>query len=336
LLAYLTITLVLNLPLFFCAGYLRPHVYGLSNLTVGAWFVGVVKTILFTPQFPPAQIPGFLLGFPFILFLYWLLEKSPRRWWLYTGFALVPFFFVGSWIEPIWLDPILHHYGPVKDQQTEAQILDLTRRARMEGVQVIEVEMSRETKSMGAVVVGQGASRRIVLWDTLITGMEERELLTVVAHEIGHYVLGHGKYRLMVHALVLLLALGFVQWTGQPIIKVASDKLGFDRLSDIASLPLVLLLINLALLLLMPIDLAFQRYQEHEADRFAVELTRDNYAAATAYIKLSQGVLNMPKPGPLYTIWRLTHPSEADEVRFFNEYRPWQNGQAVRYGDFIH
>jgi Zn-dependent protease with chaperone function len=61
-------------------------------------------------------------------------------------------------------------------------------------------EMSRETKSMGAVVVGQGGTQRIVLWDTLFTGMERRELLTVVAHEIGHYVLGHGKYRLIVHA----------------------------------------------------------------------------------------------------------------------------------------
>ena len=336
LLSYLTITLVLNLPLSFYAGYLRPHAYGLSSFSVDQWFVGVLKTLLFTPQFPPAQIPGFLLGFPFVLVLYWLLKKSPGQWWLYTGLVLVPFFLVGSWIQPIWLDPILRHYGPVKNKDIETPILDLARRAGMEGGRVFEVEMSRETKSMGAVAVGQGGTRRIVLWDTLITGMERREVLTVVAHEIGHYVLGHGKYRLMVHALLLLLALGFVQWTSRPIMEVAKDKFGFDRLSDIASLPLIMLLINAALLLLMPIDLAFQRYQEREADRFAVELTRDNHAAATAYIKLSQGVLNMPKPGPLYTIWRLTHPSEASEVEFFNEYRPWQSGQALRYGSFIH
>lgn len=336
LIGYLTIMLILNLPLSFYAGYLRPHSLGLSNLSVANWFVGNVKTVLFAPQFPPAQIPGFLVGFPFVLVLFWLLKRSPGRWWLYTGLSLVPFFLLGSWIQPVWLDPILHHYGPVKNQAIETKILDLARRAGVDGGQVFEVEMSRETKSMGAMVVGQGGTRRIVLWDTLITGMEPRELLTVVAHEIGHYALGHGKYRLMVHALVLLLAFGFVQWAGQPLLAAAKAKLGFDRLSEVASLPLILMLMNAALLLLMPIDLAFQRYQEHEADRFAVELTRDNHAAATAYIKLSQGVLNMPRPGPLYTIWRLTHPSEADAVEFFNEYRPWQSGQPLRYRNSIH
>src|SRR5580700_9593915 len=66
-----------------------------------------------------------------------------------------------------------------------------------------------------------------------------------------------------------------------------------------------------------------------EADRFAVELTRDNHAAATAFVKLTQGVLGVPRHGWLFTVWRDTHPSLGDRLDFFNEYRPWQEGQPL-------
>jgi Zn-dependent protease with chaperone function len=105
------------------------------------------------------------------------------------------------------------------------------------------------------------------------------------------------------------------------------------RLDDVASLPLLLLLLQLGSFAIMPAALGFSRFMEHEADRFALELTRDNRAAATAFVKLQQNNLSHPRPGALFMWWRGSHPSLGDRIDFANAYRPWQNGEPLRYGD---
>ena len=102
-----------------------------------------------------------------------------------------------------------------------------------------------------------------------------------------------------------------------------------------ASLPLILLLFQLISLMLMPIGLVCSRYMEHEADRFALELTRDNRAAATAFVRLQSENLGNPRPGPLYMLWRGSHPSLGERIDFANTYQPWEEGQSLRYGRFF-
>jgi hypothetical protein len=109
----LFLMLVLNLPLSYYAGYVRPLVYGLSNQTPAHWFGNLLKSAI-VPQInvpPPFQIPGLLFGYPLVLLLSWGLRKSPKRWWLYGGLALAPVMF-GALIQPVWIDPMFHHYGP--------------------------------------------------------------------------------------------------------------------------------------------------------------------------------------------------------------------------------
>jgi STE24 endopeptidase len=328
--------MIVNLPLSYFAGYVRPHAYGLSNQSVGRWFGNVLKSLVIpNTQFPPFQVPGLVFGFLFVLLLYSLLRKSPQRWWLYAGMALMPLIFFGALIKPVWMDPLSHQYGPLKDKAIESSILELAQHAGIDGGRVFEVNMSRDTKTMDANVSGFLGTERIVVWDTTIAGLEKRELLTVLAHEMGHYVLGHAPIRILVQSLLLLAALGFVRAVARPLINKYKKQFGFDSMDDIASLPLIFLLLNVAILLLLPADFAFLRHQEHEADRFALELTRDNHGAATAFVKLTQGVLGVPRHGWLYTAWRDTHPSLGDRLDFFNNYRPWQTGQPLKYGHFF-
>jgi STE24 endopeptidase len=94
-----------------------------------------------------------------------------------------------------------------------------------------------------------------------------------------------------------------------------------------------MLLIGIFSFALSPIANAFSRYQEHEADRFALEITRDNHDAATSFVKLQQENLGVPRPGTLYKIWRSTHPPVGERIDFCNEYRRWLSGQPLKYGD---
>jgi Zn-dependent protease with chaperone function len=111
-----------------------------------------------------------------------------------------------------------------------------------------------------------------------------------------------------------------------------SHRFGFHELSDPASLPLLMLLGSVVSFLATPLVLAFSRHQEHEADRLALELTRDNRAGATTFVRLQQENLGVPRPGELYMLWRGSHPSLGDRVDFANRYRPWEKGDSLRYG----
>jgi Zn-dependent protease with chaperone function len=113
------------------------------------------------------------------------------------------------------------------------------------------------------------------------------------------------------------------------------ERMGFYQLSDVASLPLLMLLLTAFSLVITPAALAFSRYHEHEADRFSLELTHDNRAAATAFVALQQQNLAVPRPGLLYKIFRASHPPIGERVDFINSYRPWKQGEAGRYRDLV-
>ncbi len=260
---YLAIVFVLELPLQYYEGFQRLHAYGLSNQTWQKWLGDSFTrlAIEMAVAFAVAWVP------------YLLLAKSPRRWWLYTSLLSVPFLFVAMFVEPIWIDPLFNKFGPMKNQALEQKILALASRAGIEGGRVFEVDMSADTKAVNAYVTGVFSTKRIVLWDTLIAKLDEKEVLVVMGHEMGHYVLGHVVRSILLSVILTLAGLFLIDWLGRRIVGRFSGWLGFDKLSDVASLPLLLMSLHLVMLVLSPVALAYSRQQEFEADRFALDLT---------------------------------------------------------------
>jgi Zn-dependent protease with chaperone function len=113
------------------------------------------------------------------------------------------------------------------------------------------------------------------------------------------------------------------------------QRFGFSQLSDFASVPLILCLAQFTILLGSPIINGFSRSMEHEADRFALEITRSNRSAALGFSKLQEDNLSIPRPGWLMTIWRSSHPPMGERIDFCNTYRPWENGEPLRYGFYF-
>jgi Zn-dependent protease with chaperone function len=230
-------------------------------------------------------------------------------------------------IKPIWIDPLFNRFGPMKNQALEQKILALAARAEIEGSRVFEVQKSVDTKAVNAYVTGVFATKRIVLWDTLLAKLEEKEVLHVMGHEMGHYVKGHVPRSIVLSAVLTLIGLFLVDWCGRRLVTRYSDRLRFDSLSDVASVPLLLMLLEVAVLLLSPVALAYSRMQEHESDKFALELTHDNRAGALSFVKLQQENLSNPRPGPIFNLFRASHPSIGERIDFCNSYRPWLLGE---------
>jgi Zn-dependent protease with chaperone function len=310
-------------PLGFYGAYVRPHAYGLSNLTVEKWLTDSVITLGVSS----------LVGALVLLGLYTCIRKFPRRWWLAVTVGLVPFTLFSVLVQPLWVAPLYNDFGPMKDEVLEAEILTLADRSGIEGSRVFEVDKSVETKTVNAYVTGFLASKRIVLWDTLLERLDEDEVLFVMAHEMGHYVLNH--VLLGVALATLLSGLGFylLQRIAPILLRRLGHRLGVTQLSDVAAVPLLLVLIELGSFAARPLALSVSRGFEREADRFALELTQTSRAGATAFVKLQQSNLSIPRPGPLFVWWRASHPSLGDRIDFCNDYRPWQYGEPLRYGD---
>jgi STE24 endopeptidase len=325
--AFVVLTSAATLPLDFYESFVRQHAYGLSSQTLGKWSGDAVKALLIACVALPlgALIP------------YALLRRSPRRWWLWSTAAALPLLAFIYLVAPLWISPLFNRYGPLADKALEARILAEARRAGIEGGRVFEVNKSVDTKTTGAYVTGVGASKRIVLYDTMLQRLTPDEILFVVGHEMGHYVLRHVLLGLLGTWALLGISLYTIHRLAGGLLGRYGSRFGFERLDDPASLPLFLLLANLVSLAVSPLLLAGSRHLEHEADRFGLELTRDNHAAAMAFVKLQQDNLALPRPGLLYTIWRASHPSLAERIEFANDYHPWTTGAPLVYGDrFTH
>jgi len=316
---------LLELPWAAYVGFVREHAYGLSTQRGSKWFGDQLKGLAV----------GALVGAVTLWVPYGLLIISPQRWWLWTGLLSLPFLALALLIGPLFIAPLFNKFGPMKDPSLEAAVLDTAGRAGVEGARVFEVEKSVDTKKVNAYVTGLGATKRVVLWDTLLRRLSRRQTLFVVGHEAGHYVLGHVWINVLLSSGLILAGLFGVHRSAAFLLARYGATFGFTQLSDVASMPLFMLLFGIMGLLVQPPLLALSRHFEKEADRFGLELSRDNYAAASAFVKLQEENLAVPRPGVLYRIFRASHPSIGDRVDFINGYHPWREGQPLVYARYF-
>jgi len=324
--ALLTLAMGLfQLPWNFYVEFIREHAYELSNQTLGKW---TKDTVI-------ATLVGLVVGALVIWVPYLLLKKSPKRWWLYTGVLVLPFIILQVFITPIWIAPLFNDFGPMKDKALEEKILNLAARCGIDGAQVFEVAKSEDTKAVNAYVTGFGDTKRIVLWDTAIEKLAEDELLFVMGHEMGHFVMNHVARFIVIAFLATFVSFYLIHRFSGALLRRYGDRWGVHELSDVASLPLILFMMGAFTLVVMPLLFGITRHHEREADRFGLELTQLNHAAATGFVTLQRENLANPDPGWFYMLWRSSHPSIAQRIEFFNTYRPWETGEPLRYGHFF-
>ena len=322
LLIYLSVSFLLELPLDIYTGYFREKAYGLSNQTFFDFLVDTLK----------AFFVSIITYVSSIWIFYAFIKAFAKRWWIYGGlfsFLLSVFSMV---IQPVWVDPLFNHFSSMKNKVLERQILDLAYKAGIENSRVFEVDKSRQTTQHNAYVTGIGHTKRIVLWDTLTQQMPTDEILFVMGHEMGHYVLKHIWQMLALEFFLNFAIFYFVYRVGLFLITKYGEALGIISFSHFSSFPLIMLLFVTANFIANPLVLAYSRYVEHQADVFGLEITQNNQAAAKAFVRLQSSNLANPRPGPLYVFFRGSHPSLSQRIAFCNRYCPWKHSTSLEYG----
>jgi Zn-dependent protease with chaperone function len=314
---------VLSLPRALYSGYIVEHQYGLSTQTFWAWLLDDLKELGANwVAFGLTGLVGLML---------WVISRSPRRWWLWLAAATLPLLLVSTLLQPLVFDPLFNKFTPLRDPQLGRRILALAERAGIPARHVYQVDRSKQTRRYNAYVTGFGASQRIVLWDTILDGMKQDEILSIMGHEMGHYRLAHVWKGIALYWMLSFILL----WASSLAMSAALRRYGarwrVRGLSDLAALPLLLATVTIASFLAEPAVNAISREIEHEADVFGIEVTRDNDAAARAFIKLASQNRSNPEPA-LWVKWLLySHPPIIERVRFAVTYRPWEHGQPNRF-----
>jgi STE24 endopeptidase len=310
--AYATIDFSLNLPLAFWEGYVNEHHFGLGTGSVGQWLkeqgVGYVVTLV---------VVSVLTWVP-----YFFMRATPRLWWLWSAVAFLPVFILMQIVSPIWIAPLTNRFEPLADKSLEAKIDALATRAGIAGATILVKDESRTSKLPNAGVRGMFGTTRIVINDNLIELTDERELLVVVAHEMGHYVHADVWKFIAIQASLVLAGFWLAHWLGRAVIRRFDSRWGFGSLSSIASLPLLYLAFNLAVLATTPAVNAFIRNVEHNADLFALDLTHDNDAAMSVIRKAARLYWYVPNPGWFRRNFRTDHPPLDERARFLASYHP--------------
>ena len=324
-LAYSLIEAIIYLPLDIYTGFFRMHEYGLSNQTFVEWFTELVKSF----------VVNSLMGCLIVWVPFFIIKKSPNRWWLYLGLLMTPYLLIMSLLQPIVIDPIFNEYKPVENAVLSSKIGDLLDKTNIGKTDIFQVDKSKETNQMNAYMTGVFSTKRIVLWDNTINNLNQDEIMGVVAHEMGHYLMGHIWKSIVMGGLGSILILYIVHRLCRWYIGRSQGRMGFSNLADVAALPLILLMLNLVMFFVTPISNAYSRNMELEADRFELELTKNNFATATATVKLHQQSYALPEVGLVYMLWNFDHPEFKERVEFANTYMPWEEGKLLKYQKFL-
>jgi STE24 endopeptidase len=274
--------------------------YGLAAQGWGGWLVDQVK--------------GFGLGLALSIaageVVYALLRASPAHWWWIAGLVFTVLIVGLANLGPVLLIPLFYRVTPLQRDGLKARLLALAAKAGARVLGVYEWGLGKETKKANAALAGIGGTRRILVSDTMLAEYSDDEIEVVLAHELAHHV--HGDiWKGLAFESALMLG-GF--FLASRVLPAAVGGFGLRGISDVAGLPVLLLVGGALSLLLMPVAHALSRAHERRADRFALTLTRNPDAFVSAMKRLSAQNLAEEQPSRVVQWLFYSHPPVAQRI----------------------
>jgi STE24 endopeptidase len=282
--------------------------YGLSTQTWSSWWVDTAKSWAISA----------VLGALALLAVFAIIRATPRWWWAWAAAGAAVLVFVLSFAYPVLFEPIFNKFTPMPDTPLRAELVAMADRDGVPVKDVLVADASRRTTALNAYVSGYGASRRIVVYDTLLRDAPPAEVKLVVAHELGHAKRNDVLYGTAIGALgtaagVCLLYL-LLSWA--PLLRRA----GVDSPSDPRSVGLLLALLAIFGLLSMPVQNLISRRIEARADEHALELTRDPETFIQMQRRLAVQNLSDLDPNPFVYVMFGSHPTGPERIAQARDY----------------
>jgi STE24 endopeptidase len=274
--------------------------YGLSAITMSAWLGDYVKAAAI------ALITG-LAGAELILAA---VRVWPMWWWIPAAVGTTACAAFLTFLGPALILPLFHRSRPLIREPLRGRLEQLAAGAGVGVLQVHEWDLGDRTSRASAMLVGSGATRRILVSNTLLADCPDDEIEVIAAHEMGHHV-HHDVSRGLAAECVVLLAAFLVAAIA---VDRSWSRLGLAGPSDVAGLPLILLCAGGVSLCARPFRNALSRRMERAADEFALRVTSNPEAFSAALRRMSAHNLVEERPSRAIRWLFHTHPTIDDRL----------------------
>jgi STE24 endopeptidase len=293
---------LLTLPIDWYKGFRREHEYGLSNQDLSSWgqdhltqtLVGAVGLALLLTA------------------IYAVIRRAPKRWWLWAGGIAALFLGLQVAVGPVFLAPLFNHYTPLAPSPVRDAILAMARSDGVPATEIYQFDASRQSKRISANVSGLFGTTQISLNDNLLGRSDPDEIVAVMGHEMGHYVMNHVVILLLYLTLLLLLGAAWCQGAAGWAIARWGRRWRVDSVADPAGLPVLVAALTVYFFVMTPVLNTIIRQQEMQADLFGLNLARRPDAFARVALLLSE--YRKLDPSPLEEWIFFDHPSGRTRI----------------------
>lgn len=255
---------------------------------------------------------GMALGAPVLGAILWIMERMGPTWWLWAWAVTTGFSVFAAWIYPALLAPLFNRFTPLPDGELKDEILELARRVGFRAGGLFVMDASRRTAHGNAYFTGLFGQKRIVLFDTLLEAMGHRQVVAVLAHELGHYKLHHVRWAI-VRSVAASGLLFYALSQCLPLTPFYSAF--FLEKTSYGALVIFSLWLGLVSFLLQPLSNALSRRHEFAADAFALRNGATAAELGEALRKLREKSRMLPLSHPLYSRVYHSHPPLLERLR---------------------
>ena len=297
---------IIGFPIKYYIGFNMEHRYGLSDQSFKSWIWHGLKGL----------IVSLIIGAPLLLLFYFFLRKFGQMWWVPTGLLLFGFSVLLGRLAPTLIFPLFYKFVPLDKGELAEKIKSLSESVGMKLSGVYSFNLSKTTKKANAAFAGFGKSKRVLLGDTLLDLMTDNEILTVLAHELGHYRLKHVPKLILAGMITTFFGL----YIAAELYSTTLHYFGFSRIVDIGALPLLSLWLMAYSFLTNPLTNILSREFERQADIFALDISNDPGAFKSALTSLANLNLADIDPHPIIEFIFHSHPAINKRLSAIDSY----------------
>jgi STE24 endopeptidase len=263
-----------------------------------------------------------VIGVVALLGLYVLIRFFPRSWWALAAAGTAVLASFVAFVLPVWIAPLFNTFTPLEQTSwadLTGPVQELARRAGVPVKEVLVADASRQGSHTNAYFSGFGATRRIVLYDTLLRSHGREELESILAHEMGHWLHNHIVKGIGLASLAALA--GFYLLSGLLRWAVNRPPFALTNQADPAGIPLVILSSVVGLWLTAPLTNAVSRHFERQADMVSLNLTEWPDVFIEAEKRLARDNISNVAPAPISVWFFNTHPPAVERIRMAEDWR---------------
>jgi len=301
----------LDLPLNFYRSYVLEHQFCLSNQNIRDWCADQMK----------AGLLSYIIGMILLSAFYFILKLYQNSWWLIISLFWIFFSLILAKLLPTVIIPLFFKYKKLTDDSLRDRIMNLANKMKIKILDCFEIDFSRKTLKANAAFVGWGATKRIILADTLKDKYSYDEIEVILAHEFAHYKLRHLLKLLLVNSSVIVLCFYLIFKTSNFTLGL----FGLASLQDLAALPLILIYFVLLSLITRPFENFASRRMERSADRMALTVTGLKGAFISMMEKLAIQNLADRNPHPVIKFFFFDHPPVVERIAMANNLKITNN-----------